>query len=142
MKESIQAATSYVRSQATNLGINPKISGSEFYNIPRNNSHNVSISIVINGDVLDEVVLLDGLDGNSTHNGCRLMALDDLSMLITTGDVQDWDASQDLNELTGKTLRMSINTVDGSGGQAPSDNPIPGSLVWSCLLYTSDAADE
>jgi len=81
--------------------------------------------------LINEVVLLDGLDGNSTHIGCRLMALDDLSMLITTGDAQDWDASQDLNELTGKTLRMSINTFDGSGGSAPLDNPIPGSLVWS-----------
>ncbi len=81
--------------------------------------------------LINEVVLLDGLDGNSTHIGCRLMALNDLTMLITTGDAQDWDASQDLDELTGKTLRMSINTVDGSGGEPPSDNPIPGSLVWS-----------
>ncbi|MBL31594.1 MAG: glucose dehydrogenase [Flavobacteriales bacterium] len=81
--------------------------------------------------LINEVVLLDGLDGNSTHIGCRLLALDDLTMLITTGDAQDWDASQDLNELTGKTLRMSINTVDGTLGQVPDDNPFPGSLVWS-----------
>ena len=82
-------------------------------------------------ELINEVVLLDGLDGNSTHIGCRLMALDDLTMLITTGDAQDWDASQDVNELTGKTLRMSINTVDGTGGDPPSNNPISGSLVWS-----------
>tara|TARA_B100000579_G_scaffold434752_1_gene456357 strand:+ start:24337 stop:25662 length:1326 start_codon:yes stop_codon:yes gene_type:complete len=81
--------------------------------------------------LINEVVLLDGLDGNSTHIGCRLLALDDLTMLITTGDAQDWDASQDLNELTGKTLRMSINTIDGTLGQVPDDNPFPGSLVWS-----------
>ena len=81
--------------------------------------------------LINEVVLLDGLDGNSTHIGCRLMALDDLSMLITTGDAQDWDASQDINELTGKTLRISIDIAGGILGDPPSDNPIPGSLVWS-----------
>ena len=81
--------------------------------------------------LINEVVLLDGLDGNSTHIGCRLMALDDLTMLITTGDAQEWELSEDVSELTGKTLRMSINTVDGTSGQAPDDNPLPGSLVWS-----------
>ena len=81
--------------------------------------------------LINEVVLLDGLDGNSTHIGCRLMALNDLTMLVTTGDAQDWDASQDINELTGKTLRMSIDIVGGTAGDAPFDNPISGSLVWS-----------
>jgi glucose/arabinose dehydrogenase len=81
--------------------------------------------------LINEVILLDGLDGNSTHIGCRLLAMDDLTMLITTGDAQDWDASQDINELTGKTLRMSINPTDGTMGSPAVDNPIPGSLVWS-----------
>jgi glucose/arabinose dehydrogenase len=85
----------------------------------------------INDQLINEVVLLDGLDGNSTHIGCRLMALDDLTMLITTGDAQEWELSEDVNELTGKTLRMSINTTDGTIGQPPVDNPIDGSLVWS-----------
>jgi len=81
--------------------------------------------------LINEVVLLDGLDGNSTHIGCRLMALNDLTMLVTTGDAQDWDASQDINELTGKTLRMSIDVIGGTAGDVPVDNPISGSLVWS-----------
>ena len=81
--------------------------------------------------LINEVVLLDGLDGNSTHIGCRLLALNDLTMLITTGDAQDWNASQDINELTGKTLRMSIDIVGGTAGNVPVDNPISGSLVWS-----------
>ena len=46
---------------------------------------------VVTDQLINEVVLLDGLDGNSTHIGCRLMALDDLTMLITTGDAQDWE---------------------------------------------------
>jgi len=85
----------------------------------------------VSDQLVNEVVLLDGLDGNSTHVGCRLMALDDLTMFITTGDAQNWNASQDIDELTGKTLRMSINMTDGTVGQSLSDNPISGSLVWS-----------
>ena len=89
-------------------------------------------------ELINEVILLDGLDGNSTHIGCRLMALDDLTMLITTGDAQEWDLSQDIDELTGKTLRININMNDGQGGAtfgtAPADNPVfdgVTSLVWS-----------
>ena len=81
--------------------------------------------------LVNEVVLLDGIDGGSTHIGCRFLALDDLTMLITTGDAQNWMASQDMSELTGKTLRMSIDVVGGTAGQAPIDNPFSGSLVWS-----------
>ena len=81
--------------------------------------------------LINEVVLIDGIDGNSTHVGCRLMALDDLTMLITTGDAQEWLLSEDITELTGKTLRMSINMNDGTVGQAPLDNPMSGNLVWS-----------
>jgi glucose/arabinose dehydrogenase len=84
-----------------------------------------------NDQLINEVVLLEDIPANSTHSGCRLLALNDLTMLITTGDVQDWMSAQDLSALSGKTLRMSINTDDGSGGQIPADNPIPGSYVWS-----------
>ena len=84
-----------------------------------------------NDELINEIVLIDGIDGNSTHIGCRLFALEDQTMLITTGDAQEWMLSQDLNELTGKTLRISINTLDGTMGNAPTDNPIPGNIVWS-----------
>jgi len=81
--------------------------------------------------LVNEVVLLDGIDGSSTHIGCRFLALDDLTMLITTGDAQNWMDSQDITELTGKTLRISIDVVGGTAGQVPVDNPFSGSLVWS-----------
>ncbi len=81
--------------------------------------------------LVNEIVLVDGIDGNSTHVGCRMLAMDDLTMLITTGDAQEWMLSEDVNELTGKTLRMSIDIGGGTLGDAPEDNPIPGSLVWS-----------
>ena len=81
--------------------------------------------------LVNEIVLIDGIDGNSTHVGCRMLAMDDLTMLITTGDTQEWMLSENVNELTGKTLRMSIDISGGNLGDAPADNPIPGSLVWS-----------
>ena len=84
-----------------------------------------------NDELINELVLVDGIDGSSTHIGCRLMALEDQTMLITTGDAQEWMLSQDLNELTGKTLRININSIDGTMGEVPSDNPIPGSIIWS-----------
>ena len=55
-------------------------------------------------------------------------------MLITTGDAQDWNASQDINSLTGKTLRINIDMNDSGFGIAPADNPVFNgntSLVWS-----------
>ena len=84
-----------------------------------------------NDQLINEVVLLGDIPANPTHAGSRLLALDDLTMLVTTGDVQDWMDSQNLDALSGKTLRMSINTEDGTGGSVPDDNPIAGSYVWS-----------
>ena len=60
-----------------------------------------------------------------------MLILDDLTMLVTTGDVQDWMDSQNLDVLSGKTLRMSVDISGGTAGFIPSDNPIPNSYVWS-----------
>ena len=84
-----------------------------------------------NDQLINEEVLVDGIDANSTHVGCRLLALDDQTLLITTGDAQQWMESQDPNIITGKTLRISINTQDGTFGQPASDNPDPNSIVYS-----------
>lgn len=69
--------------------------------------------------------LLEGIQGNTTHIGSRLLMLPDQTLLMTTGDAQDWDLPQDVNSLSGKVLRMNLD------GTAPADNPIPGSLVWT-----------
>ena len=47
-----------------------------------------------NDQLINEVILLGNIPANPTHSGSRLLALDDLTMLITTGDVQDWMDSQ------------------------------------------------
>ena len=77
----------------------------------------------------NEQILLDNISGNTTHIGSRILALDDLTILISTGDAQDQSSSQDINALTGKILRMDISE-DNLGG-IPTDNPIANSYVWS-----------
>ena len=84
-----------------------------------------------NDQLINETVLLGNIPANPTHSGSRLLILDDLTMLVTTGDVQDWMDSQNLDVLSGKTLRMSVDISGGTAGFIPSDNPIPNSYVWS-----------
>ena len=63
----------------------------------------------------NEQILLNNINGYTTHIGSRILALEDLTILISTGDAQDQPASQDVNELTGKILRMDISE-DNFGG--------------------------
>jgi len=49
----------------------------------------------------------------------------DLKLFITTGDASDQSRPQNLNSVNGKILRLNLD------GTIPSDNPIPGSPVWS-----------
>jgi len=76
-------------------------------------------------NLINEVVLLDGIVAGPTHNGCRLLILPDNTMLITTGDAQDQPISQNTTAVNGKTLRINLD------GTIPPDNPIAGSAVWS-----------
>ncbi len=72
------------------------------------------------------MILLDNINGNSTHIGCRLLILPDNTMLATTGDYQNQSSPQDDNALNGKILRMNLD------GTIPSDNPFgPTSYVYS-----------
>jgi len=79
--------------------------------------------------LINPQILINSIDGYSTHIGCRLHTLDDNTMLMSTGDAQDQPASQDLSELTGKFLRIDIS--DQNFGGIPVDNPINNSYVWS-----------
>ncbi|MBJ04350.1 MAG: glucose dehydrogenase [Flavobacteriales bacterium] len=79
--------------------------------------------------LINEQILINSINGYSTHIGCRLHALDDNTMLMSTGDAQDQSASQDTSELTGKFLRIDIS--DNNFGGIPADNPINNSYVWS-----------
>ena len=69
--------------------------------------------------------LLEGIEGNTTHIGARLLILPDRTLLMTTGDAQNQSLPQNVNSLVGKVLRMNLD------GSVPADNPIAGSLVYS-----------
>lgn len=69
--------------------------------------------------------ILDDLPSASNHNGGRIAFGLDGMLYATVGDAGDRDSAQDLDALSGKILRMTPD------GQPPTDNPFPGSLVYS-----------
>ena len=75
--------------------------------------------------LINETILIDGIQGNTTHIGCRLFILPDLTMIASTGDAQNPPSAQDLQSLSGKILRLNLD------GTIPSDNPDPNSYVYS-----------
>ena len=79
-----------------------------------------------NGDSLTlDRVLLDGIPAAKYHAGCRLGVGPDGRLYITSGDARVPSSAQDLNSLAGKILRINLD------GSIPSDNPFPGSVVYS-----------
>ena len=79
-----------------------------------------------NGSSLVNEEVLLSLPAAGIHNGSRLLVLPDNTLLMTTGDVGDGGASsQNLSSLNGKVLRLNLD------GSIPSDNPTPGSYVYS-----------
>lgn len=75
--------------------------------------------------LVDEFILLDNIQGNITHIGCRMLITPDHKLLITTGDAQNQPAAQNLDHLSGKILRINLD------GSVPDDNPWPGNPVYS-----------
>ncbi len=85
------------------------------------------VRIKLNGLTLDtasEQVLVSGILRNKYHNGGRLRFGPDGKLYASTGDAQNGDNAQNLNNLSGKILRINPD------GTVPSDNPF-GSYVWS-----------
>ncbi len=71
------------------------------------------------------LVLMEGLDGSSIHNGSRIV-IDSLNHLyFTTGDAGNTSHSQNLDSRNGKILRMNLD------GSIPDDNPYQDSYVWT-----------
>ena len=69
--------------------------------------------------------LIENIQGNTTHIGCRLIILPDTTLLMTTGDAQAQSLPQNQNSVVGKVLRMNLD------GSIPADNPNPSSYVYS-----------
>lgn len=78
-----------------------------------------------NNTMTEPQVLLDNIPAASIHNGSRLLITSDNKLIITTGDAANPSASQNLNSMSGKILRINLD------GTIPSDNPLPNNPVWS-----------
>ncbi|MEJ6615454.1 MAG: PQQ-dependent sugar dehydrogenase [Crocinitomicaceae bacterium] len=84
------------------------------------------VKYTYNGSALvNEVIVIDNIVGNTTHNGSRISILPDNTLLFSTGDAQNPAFPQDINELNGKVLRVNMD------GSIPADNPFPGNPVYS-----------
>lgn len=75
--------------------------------------------------LVNEVILIDNIVGNTTHNGSRIAILPDNTLIFSTGDAQNQSFPQDVNELNGKVLRVNLD------GTIPANNPYPGNPVYS-----------
>lgn len=71
------------------------------------------------------LVILDNIPGSVSHNGSRMLILND-KLLISIGDAySNPSTAQDLNTLNGSMLRMNLD------GTIPADNPMSNSYIWS-----------
>ena len=76
------------------------------------------------GVLMDAETLVDQIPGNVFHDGSRLTVGPDRLLYFTMGDAGDQDAAQDLESLSGKVLRVTLE-----GAPAP-ENPFD-SYVYS-----------
>ncbi|WP_139892692.1 MULTISPECIES: sorbosone dehydrogenase family protein [unclassified Bacillus (in: firmicutes)] len=70
-------------------------------------------------------VILDGIVGDTNHNGGRIKIGPDGMLYITAGDRYEPDLAQDKTSMGGKIFRIHLD------GSIPDDNPIEGSPVYS-----------
>jgi glucose/arabinose dehydrogenase len=69
--------------------------------------------------------LIENIQGNTTHIGCRLIFLKDNTLLMTTGDAQNQSLPQNASSVVGKILRLNMD------GSIPANNPNPSSYIYS-----------
>ncbi len=112
------------------LAVSPNFPGTDqwlyIYHTSASDNRIVRIKYV-NGslDTNSLQVLIKGIGRNKYHNGGRLRFGPDGKLYAATGDAQNAQYAQDLNNLAGKVLRLNPD------GSVPSDNPFANSYVWS-----------
>jgi len=80
-----------------------------------------------NGSISTINTLVKNIPASPIHNGSRLWIASGTTPLLfmTTGDASAGNNAQSTTSLSGKVLRFNLD------GTIPSDNPFPGSPVWS-----------
>ncbi len=86
-------------------------------------------------DLREETPIIDDLPAAQNHAGTRLRFGPDGKLYITTGDASRREIAQDQDNLGGKILRLNDD------GSIPSDNPFPGSAVYSLGHRNSQGID-
>ena len=99
------------------IAVDPQFSQNNYIYLfyTSNNGNRVS-RFVLNDQLQNETVLIDGIPSGTIHNGGRIKFGPDGKLFITTGDANNRTSSQDLNSLSGKVLRINKD------GTVPSDN--------------------
>lgn len=78
-----------------------------------------------NNTLINPTIILSEIPAGISHNGSRMVIIND-KLFISLGDtLGSPDVAQDLNSINGKILRMNLD------GSVPNDNPIEGSYIWS-----------
>lgn len=108
---------------------------------------NLCSYIYKDGAVSNPKLLLQ-IQGNTGHNGSRIIIGNDNKIYWATGDAAIDANAQDISKLNGKILRINID------GSIPNDNPMPNSYVYAWgfrnmqgltqgngVIYTSEHGD-
>ncbi|MET8090505.1 PQQ-dependent sugar dehydrogenase [Micromonospora sp. NPDC005220] len=110
------------------LAISPNYASDQWlYIMHTSATDNRIVRIKVQNNVLNtstEQVLVSGILRNKFHDGGRLRFGPDGKLYASTGDAQNGDNAQNINNLAGKILRLNAD------GSVPSDNPF-GNYVWS-----------
>lgn len=80
--------------------------------------------------LVEPKTIIESIAANQNHTGCRLEFGPDGMLYLTTGDADQADGSQQLDQLHGKILRFNAD------GSVPQDNPFVGKdgarpEIWS-----------
>ena len=80
--------------------------------------------------LVEPKTIIEGIPANQNHTGCRLEFSPDGKLFMTTGDADQADGAQKLDQLQGKILRFNAD------GSVPADNPFVGKEgarpeIWS-----------
>jgi glucose/arabinose dehydrogenase len=70
-------------------------------------------------------IIIDDIPGARIHNGGVLVFGPNDRLFVSTGEIGDTSLAQDIKSTAGKVLRLNAD------GKIPSDNPFPGSPVFS-----------